>query len=509
MIVTLIRPSLCFSASSYSMPLAFPIGCAYLAAVLEEAGYPTNVIDALSEGMDSLSLTDDGRFRIQGLSNDEIIARIDPRTDILGVTIMFSQEWPHIRKLLKRLKKEFPNAVLVVGGEHATALSEYSLRDVPEIDFVVRGEGEATFLELVKATREGKPKSAITGVAYLENGNYIHSALSPRETDLKKMPWPAWDKFNLEPYFRPTFTMGISTGRNMAMMATRGCPYQCTFCSSPAMWTTRYVLRSPQDVVDEMESYVKRYGVTSIEFYDLTAIVKRTWILEFAEELYRRNLGIEWQLPSGTRSEALDEEVLRALKRAGLKFVVYAPESGSPTILKKIKKQVILSKMVASIQAAKRQNLIVKVNFVVGFPDETRSDLWKTLLFSWKLALLGVDDCNMSLFSPYPGSELFSRLQREGKIPALDNAYFENLMMQFDFRHSDTYCNHVKGKELATLRVLGMAIFYGLSYIRSIRKMIRLPRLFLTRGKHFKPTTLLEQRLLDLLARPQKMAKTS
>jgi radical SAM superfamily enzyme YgiQ (UPF0313 family) len=268
------------------------------------------------------------------------------------------------------------------------------------------------------------------------------------------------------------------------------------------MWTTRYVLRPPTEVVDEMQTYVERYKATSIEFYDLTAIVKRSWILEFAAELKRRTLGVEWQLPSGTRSEALDEEVLKALKEAGLKFVVYAPESGSPRMLKIIKKQVNLDKMLASIRAAKRQGLVVKVNFVVGFPDETRRDIWRSLFFAWTLALMNVDDCNVSLFSPYPGSELFARLQKEGRITALDDSYFENLMMQFDFRKSETYCNHVKSGEIAALRVIGMMGFYGLSYARSLSKGLRLARLILKRGKGVTPETLLEQRLIDLFARP-------
>ena len=112
-------------------------------------------------------------------------------------------------------------------------------------------------------------------------------------------------------YIDGGFTYGVNLGRSMPILATRGCPYQCTFCSSPAMWTTRYYVRDVADVVDEIASYVERYAATNVDFYDLTAIIKRDWILAFCAELERRGLDITYQLPTGTRSEALDEEVLR------------------------------------------------------------------------------------------------------------------------------------------------------------------------------------------------------
>ncbi len=112
------------------------------------------------------------------------------------------------------------------------------------------------------------------------------------------------------------------------MLATRGCPYSCTFCSSPDMWTTRYYARSPASVVDEIADYVERYGISNVDFEDLTAFINRDWILAFCAELVRRDLHISYQLPSGTRSEALDAEVLAPLWRSGCRNLTYAPESG-------------------------------------------------------------------------------------------------------------------------------------------------------------------------------------
>src|SRR4029079_7397179 len=119
------------------------------------------------------------------------------------------------------------------------------------------------------------------------------------------------------------------------------------------------------DVVDEIASYVERYEATNVDFYDLTAIIKRDWILAFCEEIERRGLNITYQLPTGTRSEVLDEEVLRALYRTGCRNICYAPESGSPKTLARIAKKVELERMVRSIRAASKAGIVVKANLIV------------------------------------------------------------------------------------------------------------------------------------------------
>jgi radical SAM superfamily enzyme YgiQ (UPF0313 family) len=501
-IVTLIAPPLYFSKNSYSTPLTMPLGLAYLAAVLEKAHYRVKIIDGPGSDANRISLTPNGRFKVQGLDEQQSIALIDRDTDIIGVSIMFSQEWPQVRDYINRIRRAFPHAKIIVGGKHPTAMSEYTLRDCPAIDYVVRGEGELTLLEIVYLLRSGKPVQGVSGVAYLADGNFFETPLSPRLADIKQMPWPAWHLIDVEPYFQPNFTMGISHGRNIAMLATRGCPYQCTFCSNPSMWTTRYVMRSASDVVDEIVDHITKYQVNSIDFYDLTAIVKRDWILAFIAELEHRDIHITWQLPSGTRSESLDEEVIKGLARSGCEFLVYAPESGAQRTLDMIKKRVNLKNLQKSIVIAVVNGITTKVNFIIGFPFETRVDIFKTLRFVWKLALMKVDDCNISAFAPYPGSELFDELQRENAFGKIDDEYFATLITQFDFTVTKTFCRHVRSWEILFYRVMGMMIFYFLSYLRSPGRLVRLVKsMFQIR---FQPRSLFEQRVYDLIVRAKR-----
>ena len=135
--------------------------------------------------------------------------------------------------------------------------------------------------------------------------------------------------FDIEAYKERDLTSGLQVGDDrpaLPILATRGCPYQCTFCTSSNMWTTRYVTRSPKLLVDEIESYVRTYDVNNFPFQDLTVIIKKGWIRDFCRELIHRDVRIHWQLPSGTRSEAVDATIARLLKKSGMAHMAYAPD---------------------------------------------------------------------------------------------------------------------------------------------------------------------------------------
>ncbi len=497
--IVLVKPPIVFSAKAYSTPITMPIGLAYLAAVLERARYRVSVVDCPGEGMNQIWQVPGSPYKVQGLDVEEAIRRIPPSAAIIGVSVMFSQEWPFVRGFVARLRAAFPDARLVLGGEAITALPEYTLRDAPGVDCAVLGEGELAFLQVCHAMLAGQPWAQIPGLAFLRDGVFATTGLSPRLVNLQDYPWPAWHLMPVETYFQPNFTMGPSRGRNIGILATRGCPYSCTFCSNPSMWTTRYVMRDPHDVVDEIQAYVARYRVNCVDFYDLTAIVKKEWIVEFCQALLARQMAIAWQLPSGTRSEALDAETLDLLYRTGCRYLVYAPESGSPDVLKAVKKKLSLTRIADSILEAKRRGLVVKINLIIGFPFEHRRDMLKTLAFTWAMAWHGVDDCNIAVFTPYPGSELFRELRATGEIPTVDDAYFESLITQFDFTVPKSLCRHVGAVEILLYRVGGMVAFYLLSYLRRPSRLWALVRAATTR--RFEARSLFEQRVSDLFRR--------
>lgn len=509
-IVTLLRPPIVSSRSSFSIPVTPALAIAYLAASLEQAGYETDAIDAIGEDIHNLEHHDRGR-RSQGLSFDRIIERIDPRTDILGVSIMFSQEWPIIRELIRRIRSAYPGVTIVAGGEHITALPEFCLADCPELDICALGEGEETIVELVGAVRNGSLLENVGGICFRKDGEPHRGA--PHRTPIRKrikavdeIPWPAWSKLPIEAYLEAGYGNGINNGRNMPILATRGCPYECTFCSNPVMYGTKYLMRDPADVIAEMRHYVERYRATMIEFYDLTAIIKKEWILRFCNLYLENGLTVGWSLPSGTRSEALDEEVLSLLYRTNCRYLVYAPESGSPETLKEIKKKVKIEALLKSVSAAHALGIHTRCNLIIGFPRETTRQVFETLRFQLLLAWRGVDDAPIYMFSPYPGTELFDYLRGSGQIAELDDDYFDRLLAQMDLGAKDTFCEKIPGRTLRAYRITGMSAFYLLSYLL---RPLRILRSFHNIAIRKMTNTVFEQRVMEMIWRFRRSAFVS
>lgn len=499
-LIQILRPFAVLSKNTYSAPVTLPIGPAYLAAVLEKAGYNVSIIDAVGEDIYRITRSQCNRFNFQGILTKEIINRLDPHVRVLGISMMFSQEWCEHRDLIRAIRVARPSVIIVAGGEHPTSVPEYTLRDCPEVDYVIEGEGELAFLELCHAILCRKPTDQIGGVSFIDrDGRYVRNGLSRRIMSVDELPRPAWHLCSVDNYFVENWTMGIAMGRNMPILATRGCPYQCTFCSNPTMWTTRYLMRPARDVVDEIEQLIKQYRANSIDFFDLTAIVKKEWIVEFCQILREQNVQTIWQLPSGTRSEALDEQTLRMIYETGCRYLVYAPESGSAETLRIIKKKLHLSRLVESIRIALSIGHVVKVNLIIGFPHERLINVLQTLLFAGRMAVMGCHDCNIAIFTPYPGSELYRVLRQNGTIPEPNDDYFRSLILQFDFTVSTSYTPHLRGWQLVTCRTVGSALFYLLSYSLRPVRILRVLRLIFS--AHFQPSNLFEQRVSDALAR--------
>lgn len=498
--VQLLRPFAVLSKNTYSAPVQPPIGVAYLAALVERAGYPVGIIDAIGEDILRIEPSADGSCNLQGLPTEAILARIAPDTAILGVSLMFSLEWLQQRDLIRRIRQAFPELIIVAGGEHVTALAEYLLADCPEIDYLVAGEGDVTLLHLVHHLFHRLPVDDIQGLVFRRpDGAVVNNGLGARIANVDQLPYPAWHLLPVTNYFIDNWTGGIATGRNMIIMATRGCPYQCTFCSNPGMWTTRYQMRDPGGVLDEIQWLIDTYQASSIDFCDLTAIVKKDWVLDFCRQMKARGMRFTWQLPSGTRSEAMDKDVLQAIFDAGCRLVVLAPESGSERTLKTIKKKISLARITDSIRQAVRIGHTVKVNLVIGFPEERYSDVLKTFFYAIRCALIGADDCNIAIFTPYPGSEIFHDLRRRGIIARIDDAYFHNLLIQFDMTSTACYADHVPGWFLALVRLVGQSLFYSLAYLTRPRRLVRLVASM--RAEKFHAHNLFEQRIHDFVVR--------
>jgi len=280
----------------------------------------------------------------------------------------------------------------------------------------------------------------------------------------------------------------VKRGRSLPMISSRGCPYQCTFCSSPAMWTTRYVTRTPEHVADEIGDYVERYGISNVDFHDLTSMLTKKWIVRFCQVMEERGIQISWQLPSGTRCEALDAEALDALYRSGCRNLSYSPESGSEEILKDIKKRVKLPVLMKSVRAAVERGIVSNVNFILGLPDENWDDIWQTYKLIVALAMAGAHSTAVMVFSPYPGSALFEQIHAAGKIELNDEFYFGSLLRSG--RSAVSYNDRMSPDTLVAVQLGMLATFFGIQYAKHPQRLLRIAYNFV---KNRKQETNMEQ----------------
>ncbi|MCA9798875.1 MAG: B12-binding domain-containing radical SAM protein [Cyanobacteria bacterium HKST-UBA04] len=443
--VCLIRPPAAEKFRLSSTSVTLPLGLAYIAGALEGQGHQVSVIDAVG-----LAPTHHTRYYtgyLVGLSFEAIVDRIDPACTCIGISVIFTHEWPMAVKLIEAIRRRFPATPIILGGEHVTALPEFCLA-TSQASVVVAGEGEETVIELVETLSRHTSLEGILGIAYRQ-GEAIHvNPRRPRQTNIDAVARPAWHHFDLHAYHRHRFVGGMVTDRlTIPILATRGCPYQCTYCSSPNMWTPKWVPRTPEAVVDEIETYVKQYGARNFPFQDLTAILDRDWILRFCKALQDRNLDITWLLPTGTRAEAIDETVAQALKDTGMVSMAYAPESGSETTRKLVKKRMHTQALFDSIQAALAQDLNVALFMVIGFPHDTPQHLDETMAFLEDVARIGAEDVAIAYYMAMPGTQLFGSLYDSGQI-RMDRTYFNHLFANSDLIPVSSYAPHLSRWQL-------------------------------------------------------------
>lgn len=446
----------------------------YLVSSLVHAGHEARAIDALGLALKKIRPLQGTDLYIRGLLAEEIVEMISPTTDVVGISCMFSNEWLYVKRIIQAIRERFPDKTIVVGGEHITADLDYVFKSCPEVSCAVTGEGEEALVGLMDGLKQGKPYPEIPGIAYLDpSGKVTKTTPHGRIRNIDSIPWPCWDDIPLENYFAMESGITSFKGRIMPMLASRGCPYQCTFCSNPSMWGPRWISRDTADVIAEMKFYIKKYRITHFEFHDLTAIVNRNWTLKFTEALIRENLGVTWSLPSGTRSEVMDFEVVDKLYKSGCKKISYAPESGSEATLKRIKKKVNIDKMVQSMKWSIQAGILIRAHIIVGFPDQTLGEVWDSLKFIFRMAWIGVHDVSVYFFVPYPGSELFRSLQASGRIPSTVDAY-EKFLADNICNNTEviSYSQHISNRQLKWISFVGMSMFYSCQFLFRPKRFI-------------------------------------
>ncbi len=368
--ITLIYPGrLGLSSALYP-----PLGLSYIASYMESAGFKLRVIDMTFEKIENIEITD-GK-------------------NIYGI---YTTTPLHSRgvNVAKKIRKMDKNAIIVFGGPHPTVLPEETIKD--GADIVVIGEGEETFLDLVKAIKNNKQLSNVKGIVFRQNGRIITTDVRDFIENLDKLPFPDQFKFPVEEYFR------MKGFREISMITSRGCPMNCIFCQPTLrkLFGNRVRYRSPKNIVDEIEYLVKKFKPDMIVFSDDTFCSNEKNVIDVCNMIIERRIDVLWRCQTRV---GLKKETLKLMKRAGCFLLALGVESGSQKILNSIRKGITPNQVVETFKLCKDVGILTHAYFMVGNIGETHETIEES-----KKLMMSIRPFNIfaSIVTPYPGTDLY------------------------------------------------------------------------------------------------------
>ncbi len=374
-----------------------PIGIMYLASLLKNNGHEVELLDAEAMNFgfeDTVDFIKKKDYDVVGMTST---------TPLFNACITIATE----------LKRANLNLKIVLGGPHISALPNESISFDP-IDFIVIGEGEYSFLELVKTIEQKGDFSQVKGIGYKQDGKVI---LTPRReliSNLDELPFPARELINNDLYLK------LYTGKKYTVMtSTRGCPYQCIFCDSVITFGHRARFRSADNVIAEIKEVVEKYGITDITFTDDTFTLNKERTIEICKKIIDNDLKINFICSS--RANTIDEERLEWLKKAGCIQITFGIESGDEGILKIIKKGITLDMARKAIAMVKKAGIGTHASYMLGNPGETLDTVRRTITFAKEL---DTDYAQFSIATPFPGTEMWKIANEQGLIKIKDFSKF-------------------------------------------------------------------------------------
>jgi magnesium-protoporphyrin IX monomethyl ester (oxidative) cyclase len=396
-----------------------PILLASVAAVLEKK-HVASIIDAPTEGWKNVEEMDETKYRA-GLSAQTIAERVSQwNADVVVIEIPFSGWSKTAFEAVHAVKAANGNIVVVLIGQHPSARPEACLSEL-DVDFVVIGEPENTVFELVNALEAGKRDfEGIDGLGFRKDGKPTLTGKRAIIADMDSLPFPARHLLPMRLYnevVKENPLRGEISKPWTIVTTSRGCPYNCVFCTAFLVWGRTWRARSAKNVVDELEHVVKTYGVKQVDFYDENMTLDRKRMADICDLIVERGLRIEWFTPNGVRADTLDEALLRKMKKSGCKKIRVAPESGVQRVVNDvIGKNLDLKSVEQAVALCKKVGIKVGCFFVLGLIGETKADIEETIKFAYKLRKLGADSLIFSIAMPIYGTALYEQAKQGGYL---------------------------------------------------------------------------------------------
>ncbi len=375
-----------------------PLGLGYIAAILTKCGYGVEVFDFVDT-----SFADIEKFLKK------------KKLDIVGISCNITDFRWGAFKLAQIVKRINPKCIVVMGGSHATYLYAQILSNFC-VDIVVRYEGEYTFLDLVRAIETGSELKSIKGIAFKTKEGIIKNEDRSPILELDALPFPAYNLFDPNRYIRYSSPIKfdgkkITKLKSANLMTSRGCPFNCQYCSITKFWRVKCRLRSAKNVVDEIETLRNEHGVIHFNFFDDVFTLNEGRVIDICKEIIERKLDVCWECV--TRVDYVSIEMLRFMRKAGCLSISYGVESGSPTILKAINKRQTRSQIIKAFNMTHQAGMHAYILLMVGNPSETEQSINETIEL---LRIIKPDKIRITLTRIYPATDLYELCKKRGII---------------------------------------------------------------------------------------------
>jgi len=367
-----------------------PLGLAAIAAYLERCGIETRIVDCFAHPDD------------QRLIRDTLLTM---RPAFIGFSCTTSSFLDGVR-LASLARAELPGIRTLFGGPHVSALREAIVRDYPEVDFVVVGEGEQTLAELVAADGEGAER--IPGVVCRRGGEAVFSGFRDASLALDSLPFPAYEKLHGYPHAYRLPIFNYPRTPNSSCISSRGCPYACSYCDRSVFRRTfRY--NSATYLYEHLKYLRQRFGIRHVNFYDDQFTFNQERVEEFCRLMIDGPLGMTFNC--ALRAEHVDFELLSRMKEAGCWMASLGIETGDPELLAQHRQNADLEMLADKIRLIKKAGIRVKGLLMMGLPGETEQSIRRSMAYVYSLPL---DDFNLAKFTPFPGSPLYDTIHELG-----------------------------------------------------------------------------------------------
>jgi len=392
-----------------------PLGLLYLATYTNreikkaKLNISIKILDAQLEG--KLPVKTNRGYR-SGLSDAQIKEELmEYKPDIVGIgsnyatTVMDSIE-------LANFVKKICNCAIVLGGAHATVAHETLIKE-KSIDAVVRGEGEETFFELIKMFYKKKNFDKVGGITYKKNNKVKINLDRPLIKELDSLPIPDRSLIPYKEYLRKRLYFTTMQDPVATLFSSRGCPYNCVFCSTHTVWRNKWRPRSPENMLEEVEYLIKEYGIREFSFMDDQFMGDKERIKKFCRIVIRKNLGVSFIVPPGISPALVDDEVINLMIKAGFYRICFSIDVGTEAARNFVRKPVQLEKMREMVKKANSKGLWTYAFFVMGYPYEKEKDIEETVKYAYSL---GLDFIRFYVAQPYKGAELYDIYIKMGML---------------------------------------------------------------------------------------------